>query len=241
MFDFDKHLTDADRADRALHRRSDAGRVRLWRGVAHFAGSADAGDRGQAHRGDDRRRRQCGAQSGRARHALHFRRRGRRRRCRPRAERGVDHPSADRIPSGGRCGAADHAQGPLRVGAPLHPYVARRLGNGLGRRRGERGRADRPRHQGDAARGRGGAVGLRQGRADAARHPRRHRRRQQTRQAGGGRSERPRLQHLSRRHRDHAEPAGTRRRDPLAGANRRSGRGGGGRTWPRARERKRFW
>ena len=40
----------------------------------------------------------------------------------------LDHPSADRIPSGGRHGAADHAQGALRVGASLHPHAARRLG-----------------------------------------------------------------------------------------------------------------
>ena len=63
MFDFDKHLAGARRADRALHRRSDARRFRLWRRHAHFAGSADAGDRGQAQRSDDRRRRQCRAQS----------------------------------------------------------------------------------------------------------------------------------------------------------------------------------
>ena len=36
--------------DGALRRRSDARRVRLWRGVAHFAGSAGAGDRGAAQR-----------------------------------------------------------------------------------------------------------------------------------------------------------------------------------------------
>ena len=33
-------------------------------------------------------------------------------------------------------GAADHAQGPLRVGTSLDPHVARRLGNGFGRRYG---------------------------------------------------------------------------------------------------------
>ena len=50
MFDFDKHLADSSPADRALRRRSDARRIRLWRGRAHFAGGADAGDRGQAQR-----------------------------------------------------------------------------------------------------------------------------------------------------------------------------------------------
>ena len=41
------------------------------------------------------------------------------------------------------------------------------------------------------------------------------------RQAGRGRSEGPRLRHLSRRDPDHAEPAGTCRRDPQPGADRR--------------------
>ena len=59
MFDFDQELSQARGRHGALHRRPDARRLRLWRGRAHLAGSAGAGDRGQAQRHDDRRRRQC--------------------------------------------------------------------------------------------------------------------------------------------------------------------------------------
>ena len=45
-----KRCQSSCRADRALRRRPDARRFRLWRGVAHFAGGAGAGDRGQAQR-----------------------------------------------------------------------------------------------------------------------------------------------------------------------------------------------
>ena len=153
--------------------------------------------------------------------ALRLRRRGRQRRRRQHAERGLGRPSAHRIPPGGRCGAADHAQGALRLRAPLHPHAARRLGNGFAGRQDHRGRADRPCRQGDAARQRRRAVRLCQGRAHAARHPRRDRRRQRGGQAGRGRSEGPRLRHLSRRHHDHAEPAGACRRHREPGADRR--------------------
>ena len=59
------------------------------------------------------------------------------RRRRPRADRRARYPSADRIPSGGRRRAADHAQGALRLRAPLDASVARRLGNGGADRCGE--------------------------------------------------------------------------------------------------------
>ena len=61
---------------------------------------------------------------------------------------------------------------------------------------------------GHAASRRCDAVGLRQGHADATRHPRHHRRGAAARQTGRGRSERPRLQRLPRRDLDHAELPG---------------------------------
>ena len=131
------------------------------------------------------------------------------------------------FPSRRRCRAYDHAQGTFRVRASLNAHAARRLGNGGAGRSRQRGRADRTRHRGDAERGRRRAVRLRQGRADPARGPRDHQGRQRTRQAGGGRSKRPRLFDLSRRHADYAEPGRnsptscTARRRPTSRSRRR--------------------
>ena len=130
------------------------------------------------------------------------------------AVKALPHPLIDFI---SRWRAPDHAQG------AFVPSIIRRICCVPTKQRADRSkrrRVDRPRHQGDGESRRSGAVGLCQGRADAAGHPRRHRRRQQSRQAGGGRSERPRLQHLQGRDADHAEPAGTGRRDPQPGADR---------------------
>ena len=84
---------------------------------------------------------------------------------------------------------------------------------------------------------RGGAVGLRQGRAHRAGDPRHHRQGAPARQTRRGRPEGPRLQHLSRRDADHAEPSGTRRRGAPAGHERGRDRESGGRSGETGRER----
>ena len=58
------------------------------------------------------------------------------------------------------------------------------------------------------------AVGLRQGRADRARDPQRHRRCEEARQAGDRRSQERQSRDLSRRDAAHAQPQGIRRSDP---------------------------
>ena len=98
----------------------------------------------------DRRRRQRRAQHRGAWRALHFRRPDRRRRCRLRrcatrsAKLGVDRPR-----TGGRQGAADHAQGALRLRTSLGPSDAGRLGNGGAgeRRRARRRSSPRPKRR----------------------------------------------------------------------------------------------
>ena len=131
---------------------------------------------------DDRRRRQRRAQPGRARHTLHLRRRGRRRRCRPGAL-----PSAlDGEPLIEFKLVVDAARQTTRKVRFVSEHFSTHLL-----------RADwemavpidaasedaliAPRGRGDAAGRRGGAVRLRQGRAHAARHPRRDRCRQRRR------------------------------------------------------------
>ena len=90
------------RHDGAVRRRPDARRIRLWRGVADFAGSARAGDRGPAQRDQCRRRRQRRAQHRGDRRALHLRRPDRRRRGRPDAECRARARTADRAAAGAR-------------------------------------------------------------------------------------------------------------------------------------------
>ncbi len=111
--------------------------------------------------------------------ALHLRGRGRQRR------RGAGLTSRTSMRSSaliefasrGRSQPADHAQGALRLGALFDPSAARRLGKrALRWRRDIEDALIAACPSRAAARGRGGAVGLCQGRADAARHPRRDRR-----------------------------------------------------------------
>ena len=83
---------------------------------------------------------------------------------------------------------------------------------------------------------RGGDLRLRQGRADAARHPRGDRPGEEAQEAGGGRSQGQRFLDLSRRDRDHAEPQGTGRSDAHAGRQQCRDRQGGGRAGPHGRE-----
>ena len=68
--------------------------------------------------------------------------------------------------------ASEHAQDPFRVGASFDASAARRLGDVQPVNAASRAGADRPR-RGDAACWGGRPVRLCQGRADAARHPRR--------------------------------------------------------------------
>ena len=77
----------------------------------------------------------------------------------------------------------------------------------------DRGRADQARAGAAAAGRRGGAVGLRQGRADAEADPRRDRAGEEARQAGDRRSQGHRFFDLSRRDHHHAEPQGAGRGD----------------------------
>ena len=104
---------------------------------------------------------------------------------------------------------ADDAQAALRVGAFLDASPACRLG----RRQAGRGQDRKGPHcegaRGLGARRRGGAVRLRQGRADAERDPRRHHACARTEEARHRRSQGRRLRDLSRRDRHHAEPQGT--------------------------------
>ena len=144
-----------------------------------------------------------------------------------------------RSPSRHRGRAAHHAQGALRVRASFGASDAGGLGDGAAGQRHKRERRHRARRSGAAAVRRGGAVRLRQGRADAARHPRDHRPGAAARQTGRGRSEGPRLQHLSRRDADHAQPCGTRRGRAPAGDERGRNRQGGGRARAHRRQRSR--
>ena len=82
--------------------------------------------------------------------------------------------------SGSRCRPPDDPQGAVCLGTSLDTYASRRLGSCFADRFKKRRRVDRARNHGHAESRRCGAVGLRQGRADAARRPRRHRRRQQS-------------------------------------------------------------
>ena len=61
------------------------------------------------------------------------------------------------------------------------------------------------------------------------------------RQTGRGRSERPRLQRLSRRDLDHAEPPGARRRGASPGRDRSGNRQGRGRSWRAWSRARRCW
>ena len=69
--------------------------------------------------------------------------------------------------------ASDHAQGPLRLGAPFDPFAASGLGVGEAGRWRDRAGGARPGARGLAAGGQRGALRLRQGRADGARCARR--------------------------------------------------------------------
>ena len=86
------------------------------------------------------------------------------------------------------------------------------------------GEHHRARARGAAAGRRRGALGLCQGRADAARHRRGDRRGEQGGHSGDRRSEGGRLRGLSRRDRDQAEPQGARRDHAARGALRRGHR-----------------
>ena len=102
----------------------------------------------------------------------------------------------------------DDAQGALRLRAFFHPHAARGLGagrSGLGR---DRAKADRRDPAAARARRYRAAVRLCQGRADGARHPQRHRRRQEARQARDRRSQERQFRDLSRRHAADAQPQG---------------------------------
>ncbi len=176
----------------------------------------------RAQRADDRRRRQCGAQSGRARRALHLHRRGRRRRCRARAQ-------ARRWPSSAASTRSWWSTKARRTTRKVR-FVSEHFSTHLLRADWEAVAPVDAKIEaaliGHVAKAmpksrRGGAVRLRQGRADPARDARRDRRREKSRQAGDRRSQGPRLQHLSRRHLDHAEPAGTRRRHAQRRRDRR--------------------
>ena len=182
MFDFEKQLAEHRPADGALHRRPDARRLRLWRGLAHLAGGAGAGDRGE---------REDVIVGGAGNVARNIASLGAR--CMfvgvigdddagKMLQRGVRRAQArDQVASGGRSVAADDAQAALRLRASFDPSAARRLGAGRAGRRQDRGRADQAGARGAAARRRGGAVRLRQGRADAARDPRGDRAREEAR------------------------------------------------------------
>ena len=123
--------------------------------------------------------------------------------------------------AGARSGAADHAQGALRLRAFLHPYAARRLGAGTAGIRRDRAEADRRGAAADCARRHRAAVGLCQGRADRAGDPQCHRRREKARQARDRRSQERQPGDLSRRDVADAEPQGICRGDPQPRRQRR--------------------
>ena len=224
--------------DRALRRRSHARRIRLWRGLADFAGSARACDRGPAQRDQCRRRRQRRAQYRLARRALHLRRIDRRRRSGRETEGRAFAGRPDRGRAGFRSRPPDDAKGAFRLRAFFHPYAARRLGTGAAGGARHRTEADRRHPAAVAARRYRAAVRLRQGRADGARDPQRHRRRQEARQARDRRSQERQSGDLSRRDAADAQPQGIRRSDPQPRRHRtghcrcRPGRDG---IWPIAK------
>ena len=216
MFDFDALCARDSAPDRALRRRSHARRVRLWRGVADFAGSAGAGHRGPAQRDQYRRRRQCRAQYRLARRALHLRRPDRRGRGGREAEgRRWRRRSRDREP----CWSRDPARPTTRkvrfvsehfsthmlradweLAAPASAEIEQKLIDTILPQLAAR------RHR--------AAVRLCQGCADGARDPQRHRRRAQARQARHRRSQERQFRDLSRRDAADAEPQGICRGDP---------------------------
>ena len=105
----------------------------------------------------------------------------------------------------------------------------------------DRGGADQAGAEAVAAGRRGGAVRLRQGRADAEAHPRRDRAREEARQAGHRRSQGHRFLDLSRRDHHHAEPQGTGRGDASAGGHRQRASRRRPKRWPARSAARRCW
>ena len=147
----------------------------------------------------------------------------------------------DQVASRGRSLAPDDAEAPLRLRASFDASAARRLGAGAAGRCQDRSGADQA-GAGAAAEGRrGGAVRLRQGRADAESHSRRDRAREEARQAGHRRSQGQRFLDLSRRDRHHAEPQGTGRGDAPAGRTPATRSRRRRRRWPARSAARRCW
>ena len=214
MFDFDALRSDVQ-PDRAVRRRPHARRIRLWRGVADFAGSARAGHRGPAQRDQYRRRRQRRAQHRFARRALHLRRPDRRGRGGRETEGGAGAGKPDREP----CWFAI----PRRPTTRKVRFVSEHFSTHMLRADWELAQpasAEIEQKLIDAilpqlaARRHRAAVRLRQGRADGARDPQRHRRRAKARQARDRRSQERQFRDLSRRDAAHAQSQGICRGDP---------------------------
>ena len=233
MLDFETRLASIGAADHPLHRRSDARRLRLWRGRAHFAGGAGAGARGQAQRG--RRSaapamwRAMSLRSARAASSSGWSAR----RC-PGAtsSRGCKPIRLIEPSLVGRCGASDHRKVRF-VSEHFSTHLLRADWEQAGPVSADsRGRADRARA---AAIPRVGAVVL----SDYAKGvltprviARGDRGGKARGRAGDRRSEGARLCGLSRRDRDHAEPAGACRRDAARARGRCGDRRRGGRSSP---------
>ena len=137
----------------------------------------------------------------------------------------LSQESLNRKRSGLRSRTADDAKGALRLRALFHSHAARGLGTGTAGRRRYRAEPDRRDFAAVAACRYRAAVRLRQGRADRARDPQRHRRRAQARQARDRRSQKRQLCHLSRRDAADAQSQGVCRSDPQPRRYRREYRG----------------
>ena len=226
MFDFEKRLTDIGRQTILC-----IGDLMLddfvYGEVSRISPEAPAPViSGQPRGCHHRRRRQRRAQHRKPRRALPVRRRHRRRSGRQDAAIGAwtvaraaitSHLVVDPL-------APDDAQAALCLRASFDASAARRLGACQAGRCQDRSRADQARARAAAAGRRGGALRLRQGRADAAPDPHRDRAREEAQQAGHRRSQGHRFLDLSRRHHHHAEPQGAGRCDAPAGRHRRRAR-----------------